>query len=304
MKTCTCLSLALLFAVAAASCGAAEKAQKIAATIAPLLDEQAVIVAHLDYENFNADAAVKSIGRLLGQHAAIAETLTKPHTSTFRALKKAGASELYFLLSLADIPGETGAFFVPVPENAKSQGIAGIFGEFNEFQVDQIRSNVVFTGPKTLARLKEVSPVARVCLVDALVAVEETPLKIVFTPPDYFRPVIEGTLPELPEVVGGGPSTILTAGVQWAALGVDFDPQPSVRVVVQSESPEAAAAFAKKLGEACELLCKNEKARADVPEIDQIMPLLAPNVENDRVVLTLNVENGRLPQLMKALLPK
>jgi hypothetical protein len=38
--------------------------------------------------------------------------------------------------------------------------------------------------------------------------------------------------------------------------------------------------------------------------MDQILTMLSPSVENDRVVLILNEENGRLPKLVESVLPK
>ncbi len=306
MKAYPCISAIVLAAAATSLCGAAQKTppDQIAATLAPLLDEQALVVGHLDCEGLDVGASMKAIAGLLDKQAAIAEQITSPHISSILALQKTGARDLYFLLSVADLPIATGAFFVPVPENVQAESIANIFRPFKEFQVDQVGSNVVFGDHKTVPRLKNVSPVPRAHLVDALAAVSDAPLKIVLTLPAYFRPVIEQTLPELPEVVGGGPSTVLTAGIQWVAIGIAVEQQPGIRVVVQSESPEAAAALAERFSEACGLLRKNEKARTDLPAIDQVIPLLEPAVENDRVVLTLSVENGRLPKLLESLLPK
>ncbi len=308
MKTYAYFSAICLLAGTACLCDAHEpQAAHLAAKIAPFLDQQAILVAHADYAGLDPDATVAAIGKLLGKRAEMAESSIRQKTFAIQALTEAGAKEAYFVMSVADVPKSPGMLVVPVPGTADSKAIGAALEKIQggpHFLVEQIGNAMVSAGPDTLARLKKDQPVRSPHLPAAFAAVEDAAMKIALTPPDYFRSVIEQTLPELPEVVGGGPSTILTAGVQWAAVGVDFEPQPNVRVVVQSESPEAAAALAKKLGEACELLRKNEKARSDVPNIDEIMPLLALNVENDRVVLTLSVENGRLPLLMNALLPK
>jgi hypothetical protein len=309
MKTYTFPFAILLSAAAATLVAAAERPQpaQIAATIAPLLDEQAMLVVHADYGSLDTEAIVVPIGKLLGEHAAMAEAALRPAVVLFQALKDAGSKEGFFVTSVADIPKYPGLVMVPLPDNADAKTVGASLGKLpvNEgFRVEQIGNAMISAGPETLERLKKIIPDARPHLVDALAAVNDAPLKIVFTPPTYFRPVIEQTLPELPEVAGGGPSTILTAGVQWAAVGVMLEPQPSIRVVVQSESPEAAAAVAKKFGEVCELVRRNEKVRTRLPEMDQILTMLSPSVENDRVVLILNEENGRLPKLVESVLPK
>jgi hypothetical protein len=309
MKTYTYLSVIVLFAAATALCHAAEKsrAEQIAATITPLLDEQAVLVAHVDYTDLDADATVETIGKLLGKQANMAESAARPKSFAIQALKEAGAREAYYLISVADATRHPGMLIVPLPEDADPETIGTALEKIQggpHYQVERIGSVIVSASSDTLARLKEVVPVARPHLVDAFDTVKDAPLKIVLTPPDYFRPVIEQTMPELPEVVGGGSSTILTAGAQWAAVGVEFEPQPKVRIVIQSESPEAATALANKLGEASKHLSKNEKARANLPKIDEILTLLTPDVENDQVLLTVGVENGKLPKLIELALPK
>lgn len=306
MKTYTYLLLILSLSAGTTPCVAAENTEsmRIAAAIAPFLDEQAFLVVHVNSDQLDVDGAVKSVVDLLGQHAVIAEEVTKPHRSTLRKQREVGVHELFFVLSIADLPGGTGAFVVPTGEQAQADAVKNIFREFREFHIDQVGPNVVLSDPKTLARLKNVVAESRPHLVDALAAVKGAPVQIVVTPPGYFRPVIEQMLPELPEAAGGGPSTILTAGVQWAAVGIEFEPQPRIQVVVQSESPEAAAAFARKLDEASKLLEQNKAARADHPRIEEVLSLLTPDVENDRVLLTVGVENGKLPKLIELALPK
>lgn len=309
MKTLTYFSMILSIAASTALCGAAERAwpEQIAAAIAPLLDRQAVIVAYADYTSLNADAAVGMIGQLLGKQAAEAEAAGRRMASAILALKGAGAKEAFFVMSLTDLPENPGILVVPLPEDAAPEAIGAALATIqagHSYQVERIGDAMVYADLGRLTRLKEIAPVTRPHLAEALAAVEGVPLKIVLTPPAYFRKVIEQTLPELPDLAGGGPSTILTAGFQWAAVGIGLEPLPGVRVVVQSESAEAATALAKKFGEACEQFSKNEEARADVPGIDEILALLTPTVEADRVILTLSVENGRLPKLIEAVLPK
>jgi hypothetical protein len=309
MKMLTNTLSVLVVLTAVAHCEAAEKtaAEQIVEVIAPLLDEQVVLVAHVDYTELDADASVKSIGSLLGKRAATAEAMAKPKTFAIQALKKAGAKEAYFLLSLADVPVEVGALIVPVPNEAKPQVISSALEKIQgapKFQVEQIGNCMVSAGPKTLARIENASPFPRAHLAEALAAVDDAPLKIVLTPPDYFRPVIEQTIPELPKMVGGGPSTIVTEGVQWAAIGVELLPQPSLRVVVQSESNAAAEVLRSAVVKASELGQQNEKIRQSIPEIKQVLTLLTPTVEGDQVVLELGGKDGGLSELFRLVLPK
>ena len=70
------------------------------------------------------------------------------------------------------------------------------------------------------------------------------PLQVAVVPPNYLRRAFEELAPELPAFLGGGPSQVLTEGVQW--LRLSFDPSElKGRLLVHSTSAPAAAALAK-----------------------------------------------------------
>ncbi len=302
----------LAIAIAVATClpcmaQASGEPERIATRVAPLIDDQAILAVHADFDRFNSKAIMAALSSLLDKHAASAGAAMEEPFRLIDGLKAAGAREMFYVLSVADLPDYPGRLIVPLPESGPSQAVVSALKAtpINEkYQVATIRRMAVSAEPGTLQQLKTLAADARPHLADAFAATGDAPLKIVFTPPGYFRKVIEEIMPDLPPVVGGGPSTVLTKGVQWAAVGITLAPQPSIRVVVKSESPDAAAALAKKVSESTGLLRLNDELRKDVPKIDEILPLLKPAVENDCVTLTLSMENGRLPKLLDLALPK
>ena len=58
-------------------------------------------------------------------------------------------------------------------------------------------------------------------LTPAFAAVASYPIQVLLLPPDYLRRTVQELLPQLPPQLGGGPSTLLTDGLSWAALGID-----------------------------------------------------------------------------------
>lgn len=87
---------------------------------------------------------------------------------------------------------------------------------------------------------------SRTAIAAGLDAVKDHPMSVVFTPPSHVWRTIEELSPRLPTQLGGGPSSVLTEGVKWAALG--FDPQAlKLDVVIQSSSESAAEKFAAHL---------------------------------------------------------
>ncbi len=50
----------------------------------------------------------------------------------------------------------------------------------------------------------------------------------------------------MPDQLGGGPTSVLTKGLRWAAIGVEPD-KTKLSVTIQSDSPQAAEALANRL---------------------------------------------------------
>jgi hypothetical protein len=110
-------------------------------------------------------------------------------------------------------------------------------------------------------------------------------------------------MPQLPEEVGGGPSTVITHGLLWVVASVDPPPKMALRLVIQSRDAGAAAAFREKWIAAFQLLGKQEEVRKRVPTFDKIATLLRPKVEADRLTLVLDEDNQGIANLISLLTP-
>ncbi len=72
------------------------------------------------------------------------------------------------------------------------------------------------------------------------------PMQAVVVPPDHVWRTLRELAPQLPPQFGGGPSRVLTDGVQWVGIGLD-PARLRLEVVIQSASERAAAEFAAHL---------------------------------------------------------
>ena len=86
---------------------------------------------------------------------------------------------------------------------------------------------------------------ARPELAAAFEAAGDTAVQVIFTPPKYFKRVVEEIMPQLPKEIGGGEGAMLTKGCLWAAIGLDLPPQISAKLVIQSQDATAADALAR-----------------------------------------------------------
>ncbi len=80
----------------------------------------------------------------------------------------------------------------------------------------------------------------------AFKAVAGYSVQLLIVPPDHVWRTVNELSPELPRHLGGGPSSVLTEGIQWASIGLD-PKRFHVEIVIQSASDEAARALAAHL---------------------------------------------------------
>ncbi len=121
--------------------------------------------------------------------------------------------------------------------------------------------------------------------------------RILILPSADLRRVVEETMPNLPQELGGGPITVVTQGVQWAAVAFEDQPKLAVHLVVQSRDADAAQALSRLVEDARKLAKQALQAHplppdlagADLPKaLDQIQP----KVVQDRLVLDLDLERA------------
>ena len=86
----------------------------------------------------------------------------------------------------------------------------------------------------------------RQAITSAFESVSSYPIQVLILPPDHVVRTVRELAPELPSRLGGGPSSVLTNGIQWAGIG--FDPaRLRIEVIIQSANEKAARDLATRL---------------------------------------------------------
>jgi len=276
-----------------------------AKTIAPFIDEQTILVMH-------AELARVKIGRLCDELVEwlpeIKEEIDLPKMAAAGVLSsfvQAGGKDVYVLLSLADVsvapPHQLPlTFIVPLPAGSDGKAMASVLGAI-PLEAKQRIGGVFFAGSRAaLERAKQGKPEVRPELAKAFAAAGDSTAQVLLLPPKYTRRVIEELMPALPKVIGGGPSTIITDGLLWAAAGVDPPPRMSLRVTVQSKNPQAAAALKNKWADVCRAAREDVETAGLLPSYDEVVKLLTPEVQGDRLVVVLDDKNGGAAKLLAA----
>ena len=280
-----------------------------AAAIAPYLDDQAIVVAHVDPARIDPAATIDKITELLphtAEQKAEAKAGAKTAATFLADFAKAGGRDIYLVVSLADVPKAPMFLIVPVKNREDAPDVAGLLldGPLRgaAFETVEPLGNAVFAGSKAaLARLKTLRAAPRPELATAFEAAGDTAAQIVVVPTADNRRVIRESLPSLPPEIGGGSGGALADGVQWAAVGINLPPKISLNLTIQSKDVESAAALAKVIGAAYALAGKSPEVRQAVPKFDDLVKLVTPAVKGNRLTLAINDENGGVTQLTAAL---
>ena len=242
------LPLSVLFVVFLLTGGLARAEGKFdpaarAKVIAAWIDEQTLAVAHVDLTRVTVEPLLDRIVSL-APWTKEAVTQIKKEVFTLRGqLLRADVRDVYVLFTLTDSL-RTASLFAVIPLDSGSDEKA-IRAAFLHAAAER-RGDVLVLAPRpdTLARLHRMTPDARPELVPALEAAGDTAAQVLLLPPKHYRRVLEEAVGEFPKELGGGSMKILTEGVLWAAVGIDVDSRPALRMVIQSEDARAARGLA------------------------------------------------------------
>ncbi|MBN2579263.1 MAG: DUF1559 domain-containing protein [Pirellulales bacterium] len=242
----------------------------------------------------------------LKQYPFFPEDLTVSREKTAKGLGaaiKAGVKDVYVVIDF-DLKNESLFVVVPLADGSNEQAIRAALPEGPVQRWERWGNALVLPNAYIdLNAVRKQKPSPRPDLAAALEAAGDTAVQAVFVPPKYFARVIDETLPELPQEIGGGSSQVFTQGVLWAAAGIDLPPHPAVRVVVQSKDAVTAEALRAKLVEIMNLLTRIKGFQRTVPQYQEIFEVLTPKVEGDRLTLTLDETNLGIERSLALLTP-
>ena len=193
-----------------------------------------------------------------------------------------------------------------VEEKALKRLLAGL-GYRQNLQYKQIDKEYWLIGAESIIkRIESQKPAAHPRFWKALEMVDGSFVKAVIVPPDHFRRVVGEMMPTLPKSWGGGPSTILTDGVQAVAVGLSVSHELRFELKIQSKNPQAAGVLrdwtVARFRGILELIEKDIHY-LDHPSkyIEPIVECYRPAVDGDRVCFELKGDTDQMKKLIDAL---
>lgn len=295
---------------------------KIAATIAPYVDDQTIAIGHVDLTRLDAQATIRAILGVTNQTENTAPQVSKIEARSeayVTALKKVGVEQLFIVVDPTDLSRQPGPFVIaPLKKGSDARAIAGfLFGDdpngptnrteakqadfrgIQRFEVCVRLGDAVFCGSEqALKRLKQAKPAERLAVKQAFADAGPSTAQLIIVPGDDVRRAVDQTLPRLPEELGGGSTTALTQGLQRAAIGINSAPDLSIRVVVQSADRESAQQLRRLFENGYRMLGTLEAVQRQFPNFEQLAKLLTPEIKKDRLEVDLTEKNGGAKKLL------
>lgn len=155
---------------------------------------------------------------------------------------------------------------------------------------------------------ESVIPVDRKRYADAAASVADSPIQILVVPPTHIWETYNELLPQLPQKLGGGPTSVVTNGLQWAAIGVDLK-NADLSVTIQSTDAQAADALSKRILDLVHRMLDQVPDNSGIAQmrssIKAILNVAKVSVNGDRIEIAVDGDAGETPQtILSAILSK
>jgi hypothetical protein len=298
--------LALALALAAALPAYADDradADRLARTLAPYLDEQTVLVAHLDVEKIDPNALFAALARATGIKereikdfdvysgpVQVGRVELGPLLQQGRDLaRQAGVRDAFIVFSLSDLPDPPFAL-LPLGDDANPEKLMARInrlGKGENVQASRLGNHLFIGSPKTRKRLAGLRPTPRPELARAFAAAGPSLAQVILLPTKDTRRVFEEVQPDLPRELGGGSIKAYTRGLSWAMLSLRTDPKLQPRLTLQSPDAASARELSKAVSRLIESVGKLKEVQEAAPAIDRALSQLVTTAEEDRVTVRL-----------------
>jgi len=289
---------------------AQSESQRIITPIAPLLNENTAVVAHIDLSQVKPDdiaAKLKPMLSKLGiptEQLDAAPAMLKPNLAALTALK---VRDIYFLSYVPLLPKYPGFVAIPLDKASDADAVKKILGHpgFPDESFAKTIGNFLLLSPIANDPIDDSvwntitsSPTPRPELLEALESVKGSAVQIALIPPPYTKRVLEESgFDMLPPPLNKTPMSVVTNGVRWTVLAADLD-KPQLRWVIRSEHEQAARDLRKLFEQAVDLALANidsiherilmEKMKAGGVEPETFLKSFLPVPKENRLELTVN----------------
>ncbi len=281
-----------------------EPLQRVAGVVDRFIDEQTVVVVHVDMRHFEPRQLLQHFD-LPGLDQRLIRRQTEDFRQVQRQLRDAGCDHLFLMMHLGEMNlGWSGLGVVREGGNASRVATELVkipwFGKTQGRAQTRVVGRVICVGHLlSVQRLQRLANAQRPEFVTAMKAAGPGQVHVAMLLSNDHRRALAAMLPNLPAELGGGSGADVARGLQWATMALQLDPDLQLSATIKSGDPGSAKSVLRLLDVIKQQLAANEVIRLRVPRIEDVVTLFEFAVEQDEINLQLDSdEMARLKQLM------
>jgi len=327
MGTALGLTASVLAVIGSAlSAAGATGPEAMAATIAPLVDGETIVVVRIDVAAIDMDAATRWAGESRRFGKDYIKHYATGYTNWQSKFLQAGGRELYLLFGVGR-QRSAWAAVVPVVDGADGRELLAAVktpvcylrnekpGPFGLDGACAIHGRFVIgaTNAKALAYLRALKPVRRPELLAAFQAAGDpafhtagdVAVRAAFIPPAALRNLMRG--PKRPWVPGSSAedAAFLADGVKWVSVAISPPKDFSATVTIQTPNATAAARLRDIIGAGLQAAANLPTVRLAISQPGHVASMLLPNALGDQLIVNLPTPRatylaGWIPRVLRA----
>lgn len=263
--------------------------------LAPCVSEQTLAIVQINVTRIDADALCDWVietapGTMNTQQV---EEVTKRWRPIWKQrlarFQAAGGESLYIIWSLGDtilaVP-TTNRLNESVMKNWLDDTWKAIFsGPTTHVR----KEGLLIAGPREMMdRWQTRPPLARSELAQATAQVTGATVEVLLIPSADSRRVLEAMLPAM---LGQGidvKSNAITQGLQWATIGINLPPKPSLNLYVESTDAASASAIREFVAASLSVVGRIPALKQASPNLEAALAMLTPKAEGRTLKLALS----------------
>jgi hypothetical protein len=286
--------LAVLVAAACCVCGGAGAEES---PVAPLLFDEAFLVARVDLEKLRVEPLYDALDQVRG----LAALPSRQWMGKFvEAVRRAGGKELYLVWG-----GSTGIVFVPLAPSGDAAAIqqALIGGRLSRWldieTAEQLAGGVAAGRRSLLLYLRKLKAAERPNLAPALAATAGSAVQLVLLPTEANRDAAAGTQwPILPLDA----TTAVVRQLDWASIGIDGPAESRLKMVFAARDAAGGEKLQAALGAAIEPFLMHPEVRRNLALVENLRAILRWQSAGETVSLELDDREGRLTMVARGMI--
>ena len=264
-----------------------------ARTIAPFVDADLIAVGRVDLEKVDVD---KLAHRLVADQE-LAGEVSQAISPWVAALRKAGAREIYLLLTLPEVMPlhAPPPVLVPLGEGADAKAIGELLcgggavkGPIAWPTCATIHKAVFAGSNEALERLRQIKAVERPEVAAAWPAWAKPAPRSCWFPTATLGGWSRRCCRTCPRSSAGDRSRPLSSGLSWTAIGPIQEPEPQVRVVAQGKDAASTKALDELGKKVLQYLRQTRQALPGGPDFAKLADDLKAEVSEDRITVSMD----------------